>query len=302
MGPSALAAVLELAARQHGAVSLRQIRQLGLTRAQLRSATRAAIIIEAGPRVYAVGGSPATTEREQMAGLLCLGDEAVLSHEAAARIHGFDRCLPDAVEFTIPRVRRGVRTPFVVHTSARLRRLDAVVVDGWPCTSATRTVIDLARLNIGDLRLGAAIDSAVRSGASAPLVITQRLDELRGPGSWGAPSLDRLLVDAGGHTVLERRFLALMRRAGLPRPTTQLVHRRGGRTVARVDFCFEVCGIIVEVSGGLGHSSPTERAKDAQRRNELQDLGRRVYEFTNDQVTRRPGYVVDTMRRLIAAP
>lgn len=301
MGPSVMAAVLELAAQQHGLVSLNQIGRLGLTRAQLRTVTRTGVLFEAGPRVYAVGGSPATTEREQMAGLLCLGGDAVLSHEAAARIHGFDRCLPDAVEFTVPRARHGVRTPFVVHTSARLRRLDLVVVDGWPCTSATRTVIDLARLDIGDLRLEAAIDSAVRSGASAPLVIAQRLEHLRGPGGWGAPVLDRLLVDAGGHTVLERRFLTLVRRAGLPRPTTQLVHRRGSRTVARVDFCFEACGLVVEVSGGRGHSSPSERANDAQRRNELQDLGRRVYEFTYDQVTRRPGYVVDTMRRLVVA-
>ena len=36
-------------------------------------------------------------------GLLCLGAEAVVSHEAAARLHRFDRCLLDAVEFTVPR-------------------------------------------------------------------------------------------------------------------------------------------------------------------------------------------------------
>ena len=67
-----------------------------------------------------------------------------------------------------------------------------------------------------------------------------------------------------------------MRAGGLPRPTTQLIHGRDGRTVARVDFCFEAHGLVVEVSGSRGHSSPAERAEDAQRRNELQDLGRQV--------------------------
>ena len=130
---------------------------------------------------------------------------------------------------------------------------------------------------------------------SAPLVLARRLEELRGRGRWGAPKLDQLLVDAGGHTVLERRFLTLVRRAGLPRPTTQLVHRRDGRTVARVDFCFETHGVVVEVSGQRGHSSPGERARDAQRRNELQDLGRKVYEYTFEDITVRPAWVASTL-------
>ncbi|CAN5536530.1 hypothetical protein BH24ACT5_BH24ACT5_28690 [soil metagenome] len=144
------------------------------------------------------------------------------------------------------------------------------MVAGWPCTSATRTVIDLARARVGQRRLEAAIDSAVRSGRSAPLVLEQRLTELRGPGQWGARRLDDLLVDSGGHTMLERRFLELCRHHGLPRPMTQGVHRRDGRTYARVDFYFADAGVVVEVSGRQGPSSPSERARDAQRRNELQ--------------------------------
>jgi very-short-patch-repair endonuclease len=292
-------AALAMAAEQHGVISLDQIRALGSTRAQLRTAVRHGVLIPVSRRVYVVGGAPATVEQEQMAGLLCLGAGAVLSHEAAARLHQFDRCLPDAVEFTVPRHRSGLRTPFVVHTSKRLTALDQVSVAGWPCTSATRTIIDLARTRISTVRLEAAIDTAVRTGASAPVVIADRLAELRGPGGWGAPRLDHLLVDTGGHTLLERRFLRLMREAGLPRPTTQLVHRVGGRTVARTDFCFEDHGLVVEVSGRRGHSSPAERARDAQRRNELQDLGRQVYEFTFEQVMKDGAAVQETVRRCL---
>jgi hypothetical protein len=97
-------------------------------------------------------------------------------------------------------------------------------------------VIDLARLLVKQTLLEAAIDSAVRSGRSAPLVIVARLAELRGPGQWGARMLDKLLLDSGGHTLLERRLLQLVRQAKLPRPRTQVVHRHGATTFARVDF------------------------------------------------------------------
>jgi very-short-patch-repair endonuclease len=110
---------------------------------------------------------------------------------------------------------------------------------------------------------------------------------------------NELLVDAGGHTMLERDFLRLMREAGLPRPRTQVIFRDGQRTAARVDFLFPEFMLVVEVSGRLGHSSPAERARDAQRRNELQDIGLRVYEFTWEQVTKRPGWVQEQMRRLL---
>ena len=117
------------------------------------------------------------------------------------------------------------------------------------------------------------------------------------PGRWGCRLLDDLLVDAGGHSMLERDFLRLMRLAGLPRPRTQVIHRRGAKTFARVDFLFDPYGIVVEVSGRKGHSSPTERQIDAQRRNELQDVGRRVFEYTYEDVSRRPDHVIATMTR-----
>jgi very-short-patch-repair endonuclease len=168
--------------------------------------------------------------------------------------------------------------------------------------SATRTIIDLAALGIADILLGAAIDSAVRLRLSAPSVVARRLAELRGTGRRGARLLDTLLVDAGGESELERRFLRLLRQAGLPRPRAQVVCRVDGRQVARVDFLFAGWRIVVEVSGQLGHAAPRDRTRDAQRRNELQDADHVVYEYTWGDVTTRPAYVAETMReRLVRA-
>jgi very-short-patch-repair endonuclease len=219
-----------------------------------------------------------------------------VSFEAAAALHGLDRSRAHAVEFTIERPRRPAVLPFAVHTTKRLDPIDHVLVDGLRVTSATRTVFDLALARAHPQRIEAAIDSAVRLQLSSPEVLARRLDGLRGSGRWGCRLVAEMIVDSGGHTHLERRFLELVRESGLPTPRKQVVFRAGGRHVARVDFFFEAFNVVVEVSGQKGHASPAERARDAQRRNELQDLGVRVFEYTFDDVTKRPDMVRRTLR------
>ena len=67
-------------------------------------------------------------------------------------------------------------------------------------------------------------------------------------------------------------------------------------TSAHVDFLFPTQNVVVEVSGGRGHSTASDRAKDARRRNELQQMGRTVLEFTYEDLTARERYVIDTLR------
>ncbi len=299
MRSSLIHGLVELAARQHGVVGVEQLRELGVSAAAQRAAIDAGWLRQAERGVVAVAGAPVTWHQQLRAGLLALGERAWVSHEAAAYLHGLDRAVAK-VEFTVPRAKRTSIDGLVTHTTADVGRLDVVAVDGFRCSSATRTVLDLAYCGIATVRLEAAIDSAVRLGKSAPQVIAARLAELRGPGRRGARVLDRLLVDSGGETRLERLFLQLVRRAGLPRPITQRVVRREGHHVARVDFLFTDYRVVVEVTGRVGHSSPADRQRDAQRRNELIDLGYRVYEYTWHDVRYRPDRVVATLRaRLI---
>jgi very-short-patch-repair endonuclease len=294
--------VTGLARAQHGVVAVSQLADLGVTRRWLENLVRRRVLRRVAAGVYTVAGAADTWHQRLTVGLLALGDESWVSHEAAAALHGLDRSRDGIAEFTVPRRAHGRRTPFRVHTTDSLPPLDRVTVGDFRCLSATRTVIDLAHARVPRVRLEAAIDSAVRLGLTSPFVLEARLGELRGSGRWGCRQLDTLLVDSGGHTMLERHFLALVREAGLPRPATQVIHRRDGVTFARVDFMFDPCGVVIEVSGCLGHSSPAERARDAQRRNELQDVGRKVYEYTWEDVTKRPGHVRATLTaRLHAA-
>ena len=280
----------------------RQLRRAGISARAERNAVDDGRLIELESTVLAVAGSADTWLRRLQTGLLALGGSAWVSHEAAAVLLGLDRSRPGSVEFTVPRAARRALRAGSVHTTTAFIALDVVTVDGLACSSATRTIIDLAYAGTRADRLGPMMDSAVHRGLSAPQALAERLQQLRGPGRHGAPTVDRVLVDSGGESPLERRFLALMRRAGLPRPTTQHVVRRDGRHVARVDFVYLERRLVVEVTGRKGHSSPAERQRDAQRRNELADLGYRVVEYTWEDVTLRADYVIDTMRaRLTAA-
>lgn len=289
-------AISDLAATQYGVFAVGQLAELGVTRRWLDNLVRRNVVRRVGSGVYAMTGSPATWHQQLQIGLLVLGDGSWVSHRAAAKLLGLDRTKDsEPVEFTTLRAARNRACPYRVHSTTSMPPLDHVPVDGLRCTSGTRTVLDLAHARVTRTALEAAIDSAVRLGWSSPIAIATRLAEFRGPGRYGSPLLDRLMVEAGGHTMLERRFLELVRRAGLPRPLTLVIHQRNGNTVARVDFLFEPYGVVVETDGKLGHSSSSERAKDAQRRGELEDLGRRVYQYTWEDVTARPGYVERTL-------
>ncbi len=296
MGMKLDAALTDLAADQDGLITTAQLRDADISTWQQNRMVANGVIHRIAPRVYALRGSPDTHRRRLRAGLLCLGDRSWVSFEAAAALHGLDRSDPHAVEFTIDRGRRPAIVPFVVHTTTRLRPVDQVTVDGFRTLSATRTIFDLALARAHPRRIEAAIDSAVRLHLSSPEVILHRLADLRGSGRWGCLRVEEMLTDAGGHTMLERRFLELVREAGLPRPRTQVVFRAGDRHVARVDFLFDGLGVVVEVSGQKGHAAPSDRLRDAQRRNELQDLGLRVYEYTYDEVTKQSSFVRNTLR------
>jgi very-short-patch-repair endonuclease len=173
--------------------------------------------------------------------------------------------------------------------------LDRSRVEGLAVTSVALTIIHLAadgsRLDVGN-----ALDSAVRLGLVTPDVVQRRLATHRHARLAGARVLDDVLTDAGVESFLERRFLQLVRRAGLPEPGLQRVYRRGTRLVARVDFDFAPMPVVVEVGGQRGYLTRRERQRQERRRSQLQLLGKTIYFFCYEDVTEDPSYVVTTLR------
>jgi predicted transcriptional regulator of viral defense system len=299
-----VAAVSASAARQHGLVRIADFD--GGELEQLRRLARSGFLQSVFKGVYRVSGAPTTWMQLLTAAVWALGDTAAVSHAAAGRVWRLDGFTGDVIEVTVGRERRGrsipveiARANIPVHTTHFRLPEDTITRDGLPVTSVERTIVDLARAGVDIASLEAAIDSSIRLGYTDADRIAERIAYVRGSGRRRVARLDNLLATAGGHTFLERRFLKVLRRAGIPLPTPQVVHREGGKFLGRVDFLFEAEGVVVEVSGGRGHSTPSDRAKDAGRRNGLQRIGRIVVEYTYEQVTQREDWVVRTLRETL---
>ncbi|HET9666695.1 MAG TPA: hypothetical protein VFP09_08065, partial [Desertimonas sp.] len=172
--------------------------------------------------------------------------------------------------------------------------LDRATVDGLAVTSGTRTVLELIG-RVSQRELGNALDSALRKGLTSPAMLLRRLDEMGRQGRTGVTTFDRVMESAGVQSWLERQFLLLVERAGLPRPTLQRTYRHDGRHVARVDFDFAPLPVIVEVGGKRGYLSAAERQRQERRRNQLQLVGKVIYFFTTEDVAGDPDYVVRTL-------
>src|SRR4051794_35562567 len=155
----------EVASQQLGLLTMEQFVAVGGTPDSLRSRVRRQTLMRVAPRVYRIAGVPMTWRTELLARLLSLGDGAVISDLAAAALHGFDGFDPGPLEFTTSRNSRARAVKGTVHKRRPLRRIDVMVVDDlFTCTTASRTIIDLAGTSISEARLEAAIDSAIRDG------------------------------------------------------------------------------------------------------------------------------------------
>jgi hypothetical protein len=289
-------AASEVAATQHGAISRRQLTAIGVGLGERRSWVDRRALVRIGPQSYVLPASADTWMRAVWCAQLDLDGRGFVAGRTAARLHqldGFDR--HDRIELLVPRRFRGLDSPwFVCSTSSDLSIASGVIVDGIRCLTAERLILESPLFDFDRIETENAIDGALRLRKvseprlrSAAVLTHSRI-------------LRDAMVDTGGESSLERRFLALVRLAGLPRPQLQRVFRDGTTVVARVDALFPG-GIVVEVEGHTTHSSRQQRESDEKRRNALVRRGLTVTVFTFGHVTREPAYVCAELRAIVAA-
>lgn len=105
----------------------------------------------------------------------------------------------------------------------------------------------------------------------------------------------RTLVDLAtclpiGQLELERRFLHLVRRAGLPLPETGVMLNG-----FKVDFHWPELGLVVETDGLRYHRTPAQQARDRERDQAHTAAGLTPLRFTHAQVARDPDGVARTL-------
>ncbi len=265
-----------LASRQHGAVSVAQLIAAGLTYEGIRRRVPAGRLHRIFRGVYSVGHKNLTHQGWWMAAVLACGEGAVLSHRSAAMLWGLLNPRNGAVDVTVPggggrKRRQGIR----IHRSTSLTPKAVTIRQGIPTTTPRRTILDLRRV----------VDRRTLEDAVAQAEI-RRLPVGKLPGLLHEPTRSRL----------ERRFLGLCKRHGLPRPEANL--KIGPY---EVDFLWRDWKFIVETDGWESHGTPSafegDRARDAY----LGSLGYRVVRFTYRQVWHDGAVVAQRLRVLLGA-
>ena len=279
MGRTTTAAVTSCATLQHGAVGAGAARSIGVTRRWVDNLARRGV---AAGRARRVRRRPARRRRGSSARPSACspsGERPGSSHEAAAALHGLDRA-PLERRRVHGRAASAGEPPDAVHgahddVAPADRR---VVVERLPLRSRRRGRSSTWRARACHAaRLEAAIDSAVRHRPVGAARARRRGSiDLRGPGRWGAPARSTSCSSTpAGTRCSSAASSSSSDRPACRGPATQVVHRaRRQRRSPASTSCSSRSASSSRSSGRLGHSSPAERARDAQRRNELQDVGR----------------------------
>ena len=283
---------------RRGLVTRTDLAHLGVTRHVRAALQNSGAVVPVGDRVFELGGVPPDDKRRLL--LACLDTGGVISHRSAAWLHGIPGFeVGPRPEVLVTRIgSRDSKPTAKVHSTTWLPADDVARVDAIPCTSIARTLFSLAGLvpMIEQEVVRNAIDDAIRRGVASDAWLWWRLEKLRCRGRSGVAVLEQILTTRAGGAMteswLEREFLRVLEDAGVRRPRCQRRVRAHGAFVARVDFLYEELGIVIEVTGAAGHSTPAQRAADARRRNRLGRLGYLVLEFTYEQVVGDPVAVV----------
>lgn len=283
-----------LAARSHGIVTRAELLSAAVSRKEIHQRIRIGALIRVYPGVYRVGHAAPSIEALYMAAVKACGAHAVLCGRAAAYLWGLVKgaaAPPAEVIATSQRRVRGVRT-----SRARRGAVETTVWRGIPITTVPRTLVDIAA-HLDEDELARACHEAGVLYRTTPrqveAVVAKR------PTAPGAATLRKVLLGDVRVTLsrLEKRFLALLREAGLPLPITN--RSASGR---RVDCRWPEHRLTVELDGYAFHNSRYSWEQDRRREREARARDDEFRRYSWDDVFVRPEPVVRELRELVARP
>lgn len=212
-----------------------------------------------------------------MAAVLGAGEGAVLSHQAAAQLHGLTRRSSD-IHVLVPRQRRAASAAVRTRRTRNLPRADITVVDGIPVTTVARTLVDLAD-ELHPASLVALIREAAFRGCYRPRALCrcmQRNRNRRGYERLRRALALRLAGGQGTWSDLELAVLVAELAAGVVEPRVNVsINLHDGGDVITVDQLFDGARLVVEIDGPP-HDDPGQQAEDARRDARLRAAGYRV--------------------------
>ena len=308
MHDNAIAAVAELAAAQHQAFSRHQAAALNFDRRRVATALRAGWLREPTAGVLLVAGSPASWLQRAMVVTLVGGGHGIVSHRAAARLHGldgFDRAGMAVVEASVARSFRVDMPGVVLHHVTPLDPQDITIVDGVRCTTMARTLADLGSV-VRDRRLvGRALTDARRRRVRLE-VLRATAERLHRPGQRGTGVLLRLLdaipfEGAVPDSWFEELLATCVADPSLPAVVPQCpITAADGRIVAKTDLGLPSIKLGLEAHSRRFHFGPTRERLDEERDLAAAACGWELL-YLGWYATKRPAEVVIMVKRVVAA-
>jgi len=293
-------AIAALGAGQQGVLTLAQLNALGLRNRAVQRRAASGRLHRVHRGVYALAPAELLTRDGRfMAAVLACGPGAALSHRSAAALHELRRTDRSGIDVTVSGRSHREHEGIDVHRSTTLTAADTTTVNGIPCTTIARTLLDLA--TVVPMR---AVESACEQAEVLEVLdLGAFRDQLgRNRCRHATPLLRDLLAkyqpgSAPTESELEEGLLSLVRAAGLPAPERQVyIVPDDGEPAIRVDFVWRAQRLVLETDGRKYHRTRQVFETDRRRDQRLMVAGWRVVRVTWRQVMDDPA----TIARLVA--
>lgn len=288
-------AIAELLAKNDNVILPQELRELGVSRRATDRRVASGVLYRAGFDAYSASPSRLTSRGQRRAALRGIPGRALSSVTAAAQMD-LDRIRRgDGIHVIQLGAGRWPQPDVTIHRTKVLPPEDVAEIDGMPCTSASRTLLDCAA-TVELERLHDLVDRAVElrlyDGLGLERVMQQR-PNARGIGRLRV-ALAQLDETAGRHrSAFERRTTALIRESTLiPTPVVNAPLVR-----FRPDVGWVGTRALVECDGRDYHRSPAQILADEAREVALLAAGFVILRLRWHQVVYEPR---QTLRRLEA--
>jgi hypothetical protein len=286
--------------RQHGVISRNQMRQFGFKDGAISHAVTTARLHRVFHGAYALGNRRVTERGRLMAATLACGEGAVVSHRSVAALLDLLDKGPVVIDVIAPPSRgRGIDGIYL-HRVRPPRLEETGTFDGIPCTSPSRTLVDLAGV-VGEWTLRSAFERAARLEMLDLAAIERSID----PRRRGMKVLLKLIEEWRGaapllgtrgrlKSPLEAKVLPLVLRRDLPPPLFNApVHLVNGRI--EVDFLWPDHRFALEADSRDFHGTAVAFERDRWRDRELMRAGYSVLRVTSKQAEREAEAIADTV-------
>lgn len=230
---------------------------------------------------------------------------AAASHQSAATLHRLDLLNPPTskiVTLTRPPGAHGRRTNtewIRIHVAAVAGDVEKRC--GLPVTTATRTIVDLAR-EVPFIDGVVAADSGLHSGAVTEADLA---DKLAACARW--PGIERArrvvaFADRRSESPLETCARVKFAEHGLPPPDLQVDIRHEGRFIARVDFMWHEFRTVAEADGLAKYHSRREALAQLERDKNIRAARYKMVHFTHRQLFWETWRVIGWLRDAFTQP